>query len=80
MAIHASLVRIFVFASSHGKMAHLQSRVAMEIEMRADVGYLILMFVIGALAVTAFFVFRALSPGERRSFHYRFEDEDKRKK
>lgn len=48
--------------------------------MRADLGYLILMFVIGALAVTAFFVFRALSPGEHRSFRYRFEDEDRRKK
>ena len=48
--------------------------------MRADLGYLILMFVIGALAVTAFFVFRALSPGEHRSFHYRFEDEDGSKK
>jgi hypothetical protein len=48
--------------------------------MRADLGYLILMFVMGALAITAFFVFRALSPGEHRSFHYRFGDKDDRKK
>jgi hypothetical protein len=48
--------------------------------MRADLGYLILMFVMGALVVTAFFVFRALSPDDDRSFRYRFRDDDDLKK